>query len=452
MAVEQDRELSRILEAMLRAKGCDLEAWETAIRQAVLAAGAKALEVLLEGIGCGRRGESVLCACGERMESRGVKAKTFVSMLGEVSYRRSMFQCPRCGNTRYPGDEELDLVGTTRSPGLRRMIADTGGERTFKQTSRALRELAGVEVSPKDAERVAEAIGEDIERWGQRERQALQRQEPAGLPVRSGQTGPGSPKTIETLYIEYDGTGVPMVPWELTGRKGKQEDGSAKTREAKLGCVFTQTGFDEKGRPIRDPGSTSFVGAIEDAEAFGWRIYAEALRRGLLYALSVVVICDGAQWVKNQAQLHFPLAQFIIDFYHACEHLAELSRALFGSDIPTLHRYRDRWRHYLDRGDVEKIVSEASSLLPKNSSKNKDARREIAYFDKNKEFMRYASFREQGLFIGSGVVEAGCRSLIGDRLKKSGMEWTVRGANAIIALRCLILSARFEEYWESRVA
>ena len=279
--------------------------------------------------------------------------------------------------------------------------------------------------------------------WGRRERQELRRPE---LP------DPKSPKKTETLYIEYDGTGIPMVPWELKGRKGKQQDGSAKTREAKLGCVFTQTSFDDKGRPIRDRGSTSFVGAIETAEAFGWRIYAEAVRRGLFDARRVVVIGDAAQWVKNQAQLHFPHAQFIIDLYHACEHITALCRALFDSDVHTLNRYRGRWRDYLNDGRVEKILSEARRFLPKDTGINKDARREIACFHNNKEFMRYARFREQGLFIGSGVIEAGCKTIIGQRLKQSGMEWTVRAANAIIALRCLTLSGRLEEYWESRVA
>ena len=260
-----------------------------------------------------------------------------------------------------------------------------------------------------------------------------------------------TPKTIETLYIEFDGTGIPMVPWELEGRKGKQKDGSARTREVKLGCVFTQTTLDDQGCPIRDPATTTFTGAIEPAAAFGWRIYAEAVRRELFLAKRVVVLGDGAEWIRNLAQTHFPMAQRIIDFYHAKEHVGALSKALF-SRPDRIAQYREQWWGLLAEGRVEDILEQAAPYLPRDPHENNDAPRELAYLDGNKEHMRYGMFRQQGLFIGSGVVEAGCRHVIGKRLKQSGMEWTVQGANAIIALRCATLSRRFQDYWDHRAA
>ena len=139
-----------------------------------------------------------------------------------------------------------------------------------------------------------------------------------------------------------------MTKGELDGRKGKQLDGSAKTREAKLGCVFTQTTIDEKGRAVRDPESTTFTGAIESAEDFGWRIYGEAVRRGLRSAQQVVTLGDGAEWVKNIADTHFPGATHIIDLYHAKEHVANLCKLLFGSNEKQVSRYRTRWWTYLE--------------------------------------------------------------------------------------------------------
>jgi len=109
-------------------------------------------------------------------------------------------------------------------------------------------------------------------------------------------------------------------PSELVGRRGKQADGSARTREAKLGCVFTQVGLDREGRPQRDPNSTSYVGAIESSDLFGWRIYAEALRRGLEQAKTVVVLADGARYNHAIVQTHFPGAVHIVDLFHAYEH------------------------------------------------------------------------------------------------------------------------------------
>jgi len=363
-----------------------------------------------------------------------------LSILGPVAYSRSMFVCPSCGKTRYPGDEELDVMGTTRTPGLRRMIARAGSRSTFKEGREDLNVYAGIEISAKDVERVAEAIGEDMEQRSKREREELCLQDP---PLRTE-------KTIPILYVCYDGTGVPMTKSEVKGRKGKQPDGSAKTREVKLGCAFTQTRTDAEGFPIRDPDSTSFVGAIEAAEPFGWRIYAEAIRRGLWNAEKVVVIGDGARWIKGLAELHFPEAIQIIDLYHAREHVSDLCKLLFASNEKKVVRNRMRWWTALDEGKVEKIIAEACRELPANPESRKKAEKEIAYLENNKERMRYASFRAQGLFVGSGVVEAGCKSIIGQRLKQSGMEWSVRGANAIIALRCTMKSGRLEDYWESR--
>ena len=425
-----------------RAVGVDLEAVEGALREAVLAAGAKALEALLRDVGVGRRETAVRCRCGTPMRSSGAPAKTLYTLLGEVRFERSRYECPACGTARYPGDEELGVVKTSRSPGLQRQTARLGAKEPFAEVAKDLNELAGITLSRKDAERISEGVGEAMETWDKTERERLRLEEPPAPE--------DTPKTIETLYIEYDGTGVPMVPNEVAGTKGKQQDGTAKTREAKLGCVFTQTGFDEKGRPIRDPASTTFTGAIENAERFGRRIYAEAVRRGLFEATRVVVLGDGAPWIKNLAQTHFPYATHIVDLYHAREHLVALCKLFFERDLKRLNRYKDRWWDDLDDGNIEKILEEARSCLPKNESAGKDARREIGYFEKNKDRMRYAHFKEQGLFVGSGVIEAGCKTVIGQRLKQSAMEWTVRGANAIIALRCGELSRRTEDYWEQR--
>jgi hypothetical protein len=241
-----------------------------------------------------------------------------------------------------------------------------------------------------------------------------------------------------------------MTQEELTGRKGRQADGSAKTREAKLGCVFTQTATDVRGLPVRDPNATSFVGAIESAEDFGWRIYGEALRRGLSKAQRVVVLADGAQWIKNLVQMHFPEATFIIDLYHARQHVSELCKTLFVGNEKKTTQQRMHWWTDLDAGKVEKIIRQAQPYLPRDSEAKKRAEIEIHYLERNAASMRYAEFRAQGLFVGSGVVEAGGKTLIGQRLKQSGMEWSVRGANAIISLRCILTSGRFEDYWESR--
>jgi hypothetical protein len=320
------------------------------------------------------------------------------------------------------------------------MMARVGSKSPFKEGRDDLKVLAGLTVSAKDVERVAEGVGAEMEAWLVRERKRSLSYRPTGVVA----------KTIDVLYIEADGTGVPMVRQALIGRRGKQPDGSARTREAKMGCVFTQVRADRQGRPVRDPDSTSFVGAIEPAEAFGRRLYAEAVRRGLYHARRVVVLGDAAEWIKQLQGMRFPEALYITDLYHAREHVADLCRALFPGQDECIRRHRKRWWAHLDAGRVDRIITEAQRKLSGGGRNRDKVTQEIRYLAKNEEHMQYGKFRRQGLFVGSGVIEAACKNVIGQRLKRSGMEWTVRGANAIIALRCVMLSGRLEDFWESR--
>ena len=258
---------------------------------------------------------------------------------------------------------------------------------------------------------------------------------------------------IPILYVQMDGTGVPVVKKETEGRKGKTDGQPAHTREVKLGCVFTQTTWDEEGYAIRDPDSTTYTGAIETAEEFGKRIYLEAWNRGWSRAAKKVVMGDGAEWIWNLADQHFPGAVQIVDLYHARQHLWDLARKLHPND-PS---HQKAWmkvhqKRLLDKGKIEKLVLSLRSIESTNADVLEKIRTEADYFERNAERMRYPKFRRQHLFVGSGVIEAGCKTVIGSRLKQSGMFWTVRGANSIIALRCCHLNGRFEDYWESRRA
>lgn len=318
------------------------------------------------------------------------------------------------------------------------MMGQVGGKEPFEQGRRDLEDLAGVLVKTKTVERVSKAIGKQIETVFLAERELSLSGKVVAL------------KTVSTMYIAIDGTGVPVVSRETEGRRGKNETGKAKTREVKLGCVFTQTELDENQHPVRDEHSTTYVGAIESAEAFGIRIYAEAIRRGLTRAAKVIVLGDGAHWIWGIAEEHFYGATQIVDLYHAREHLAALAKIVYGASAIKSQQWMDARREQLDAGEVETVIASMRRLRPSSTKVQEQVRTAMDYFHRNTERMRYADFRKQGLFVGSGVVEAGCKMICGQRLKLSGMHWTVSGANAIIALRCCQLSARWQEFWEAR--
>ncbi|MDX1980456.1 MAG: ISKra4 family transposase [Bryobacteraceae bacterium] len=421
----------------------DLEAVEMAFRAALHQAGAAALTQLLRFPEPSAGQRAIPCPCGSQAHYRELRSRRILTALGEVELTRPWYLCPRCHNGQFPVDRQLDIENRDCSPGVRRMNAIVGQQGPFDRGREQMKVLAGLEVTTKSVERTAEAIGADIAARQQRE---IQKAVQLDLPVIVGEP-------IPILYVQMDGTGVPVVKKETEGRKSKTDGQPAHTREVKLGCVFTQTGCDEQGYAIRDLDSTTYTGAIETAEQFGKRIYLEAWNRGWSRAQKKVVMGDGAEWIWNLADQHFPGAIQIVDLYHARQHLWDLARKLHPNDDANQKAWtRVHQKRLLDKGKIDKLVLALRSIESSNADVREKLRTEADYFERNAERMRYPKFRRQHLFVGSGVIEAGCKTVIGSRLKLSGMFWTVRGANSIIALRCCHLNGRFEDYWEGRRA
>lgn len=419
----------------------DLEAVEMLIRSAMHQAGAQALTELLRLPEPGQH--EIPCPCGQQAHYRELRRKAILTAVGPVQVWRPYYLCPHCHQGQFPADQELDVLDTEFSPGVRRMQALVGQDASFDHGREQMQRLAGLEVTTKSVERVSESIGADIAR---REQAEIDRAVQLDLPIILGEPVP-------MLYIQMDGTGLPVVNKETAGRKGKFDGLPAHTREAKLGCVFTQTHWDNEGYPIRDPDSTTYTGAIENADQFGKRLYVEAWKRGWSRAEKRVVIGDGAEWIWNIAKDHFPGAVQIVDLFHARQHLWDLARLLYPNDA----KRRNVWiglhqKRWLDKGKIAKLVAALHAIQTPDADLGKKLRNEADYFTTNAARMNYPQFRKQHLFVGSGVIEAGCKTVIGHRLKQSGMFWTVRGANSILALRCSHLNGRFEDYWESRRA
>ena len=309
---------------------------------------------------------------------------------------------------------------------------------SFAEASNLLRELACLDIDPKQVERCAKALGQSI---------ALDEREVLEL----------EPPQAPTLYLGLDGTGVPMRHSETQGRKGKQPDGSAKTREAKLAVIWSAESRDKHGLPARDPDSVSCNAAIEsvasrdtdsDPSPFASRVLREIQRRGFDQVPQPVVLGDGAPWIWNWAGEYAPDAVQIVDIYHAKQHLFEVAHAIYGAHSDLASHWAKQRRDELDQGHVHRILSELRTHAPSCDP----ARKCLDYFTHNQARMDYPKFRALGLCVATGVVEAQCKAVVGTRLKRGGMHWTLHGANAIIALRCAILSNRFDDFWERRAA
>lgn len=406
-----------------------MEALEHSFREAALSCGRLALSKFLSEMA----DDTPICpSCGIKMRNLDRREKQIVTLLGSCEYSRNYYGCD-CGAHAIPKDEALGVSGTKFTQTVKRVTAQIAASDSFKDTSANLKYLCGIDVSAKESERIAEGIGAEIIA-----------QKDIEIKQSLTELNPSEPEQpVPIVYVEYDGTGIPIRKQELAGVKGKQPDGSARTREIKTGCIFTQSGVDDKGKPIRDPDSTTYFSQIGQFELFGELLYSEAVKRNIDFAEKVVVIGDGAKWIWNLANNNFPGATEIIDLYHAKEHLFDLLRT-FITDKTQLHEQKSHFYTMLENGNIDEMVACFSEFTAITEEQAEKLRIESNYFMQNKKRMQYKDFRDQGLFVGSGVIEAACKNVIGKRLKQSGMLWSIAGANKIAALRCAVLSGEFE--------
>ena len=366
----------------------DLEAIETAARRMAMRVAARVVAQRLNADTSDHAGPMLPCACGQSARYAGRHSKDFESVLGPLRLERAYYHCELCEAGFCPRDRALGLEGGSLSPGVLRMAGLVGAMVSFEE-------------------------GHELR------------------------------------------TGVPVRKKELVDRPGKQPDGSSKTREVKLVTIWSAEGRDKEGTPVRDAGSISYSAAIESAaqkdtdatpSEFAARVEREATRRGFDRAARQAVLGDGAIWIWNLADEHFPHAVQIVDRFHAKQHLSDVSKSIYGAGTDLAQQWASERHDELDAGDIDAIIN----ALRLHSPKDDEARKCIDYVERNRERMRYPKFRAAGLCTSTGVVEAGCKVAIGTRCKRAGMHWTVAGVDAIIALRCCKLSGRFEGFWERR--
>lgn len=190
------------------------------------------------------------------------------------------------------------------------------------------------------------------------------------------------------------------------------------------------------------------MGSFEPAQAFGLKIRQEAQRRGIGSARTVVFLGDGAAWVWELARLNFPAAIYILDFYHALEHLNDLCKMLYAGREYWIRRMQQQWSHQMEHDGIAEVIASARRRLTQlEPAQLEEVQKHIAYFENNQERMLYQTYRQKGYFYGSGVVEAACKTVVGQRLKQSGMLWGRPGAESVLELRCALLGNRWDECW-----
>jgi hypothetical protein len=415
--------------------GAALGVLEQAMRAALTSAGARLLEAVLSGEDgyCGPRAR---CGCGGQAGYAGCRPRTVTTVLGPVRITRAWYHCGRCRHGFAPRDQQLGISGGSLSPGLAEMTALAGAEVSFARAGGLLAGLAGITISARTIERSAEATGAAARSAAETEAAAIVARQITVLP-------PPAP-VPDTLYVEVDGTGVPVRASETEGRPGKSGDGKAGTREVKLARFFTVSRLDDDGRPVMDAGSSSYAFSFDGKDALAGLVKAEYLRRGGEHHRQVVALGDGAAWIWAMAGELYPHATHIVDIYHAREHLTDLANHLAFITPDPAQWLADR-NAELDAGDIGAITGAARSY-PLAGVKAVELDKKLGYFERNVHRMRYQHFRDLGMFTGSGAIEGGIKSIVVQRAKQSGMHWTVDGAADILALRCQHASGRWHDF------
>jgi len=392
----------------------------------------------LPGADPGYRGPRVPCGQGHEAGFVSYRDKVTGTVPGPVTLTRAGYHRAACKHGLAPRDAGPGVLDASLSPGLRAMNDQAAAAGPFAKAARLPENLAGVRLTVKRVERAAEASG-TAAAAAVRDRAAL-------ITARTLVPFPPSPLP-DKLYAAIDGTGVPVTAKETAGPDGQGQDGRARTREVKLAVFFTQDKPDSKGYPVRDQDSPSYVATFEPASMFAGLVEAEGIRRGAGHVRQMTIPGDGATWIWNIATAKFPQATQIVDLFHAREHLHDLARPLEFR----LPDRKDEWLaarlQDLDYGDIDGICA-AARIYPLEGINKTELDTALGYFENNAPRMRYHWFRSRGLFVGSGAAESGCNAGIGQRLKLSGMHWTVAGASAITTLRCQQASRPQDPIWQ----
>jgi len=411
------------------------------------------LPALVQLIGTGKETEAPPCpACGEAMRYVGKRPYWHKNRWAAVQLQRAYYYCDACGEGLAPLDKRIGLDASGLSCGLLRLNARLCSGEPFEEASGLLDEVCFVTLPPSKCEIEAKQIGAEI----------IRQQEEAVETAWTKSELPLGQEVPDTLYVTIDGTTVHIREegWrEMKAAAIYDVELAPSTKEEaepemqapcnkSLGQQYPQTNY-----PTGQAHIISYLARLLDADHFGPLVWHLAAQQGVEEAKRVVVLGDGAAWIWNLAQTHFPQAVQIVDWYHASEHVWAAGRALYGEGTEQTAKWVQARLDQLWQGDVQGMLRAFQAALQFRPGAQAEIEQGITYFTNNAHRMRYAYFRGQGHHIGSGCVESACKRVIGARLKQAGMRWTPEGADQIAALRALRLSndGRWSRFWHHRI-
>jgi hypothetical protein len=365
----------------------DLAALEALVKEKMRLLGQGLLQRTVNSKPNGYKSSSMACECGSSMRFVQHRPRDIHTLFGWINIERAYYHCPDCRRSLFPYDVASGLGAEQLSPGLARACCLLAVDDSFEQVSRKIEQVFGQKVSANTIERLTHQVGAVVLR---------QADEDLAI-VHKDRHIPKARITPKRLYIAADDTTV------------HETDG---WHESKIGVIYWED--ERKNR------KSCYVGRFDNSETFGWHLWLESCRCGLRHAEEVIFLGDGAPWIRNQRHKHFGRSTFIIDWYHASEHIWDCGKTLFGEGTKMTEKWVHECLDLLWEGCTKKLLND----LKEQCKKYRGAKRQaisglIHYISTNEEQMRYDVFREKGYDIGSGAVEGACKYVVGKRLKQS---------------------------------
>ncbi len=415
---EAQTELAALVVWLVEQPDLDLATAEATTLARLRTVGGRVLEAGLVARGAGAVGGPLACGCGATAPCEGYRSKGVQTLVGWITLRRAYYRCPQCGTSTVPLDGQLGMRRDSHSPGVRRLASRFGALLPFAQAAATLEEAAGVQLSVSTVRSVTEALGTEREQAIQT---AVTQAWAEGWPSATG-TPP------QRCYVAMDGVRILST------------DGAG--REAKLGMVVPvqHTPDGERRGPAR------YAASFEAAAAFGRRLALIAHDQQVDAARTVAVLGDGAAWIWNLADEHFPGATQIVDWYHASARVWHLGRALYGVDTTQTATWVETQLRELAAGRAATLAA-TWRQLPCRGAAATVRDEHVTYFTNQASRMAYAQYRAAGWDIGSGMIESACKAVVGQREKGPGMRWTELGAQAVTNVRLLLFNDEWTAHW-----
>jgi hypothetical protein len=468
-----ESELHQLVGILLNEADAPLKTLEQQVLQAVFGLGRRWLETLLawrtsnSPAAARRQG-----ACGHRQRLVGWRTKTLLTLLGQVTWSRPYYQCQvaakgtaeaakpdlACAHGEAPADATLGVVGRRTSAGVQAAVGYLAAQMPLAQAAESLRRLLPLEMTGRQVEALIQPVGE-----------ALRAQEDAAVESRFTEAAqarasePALPAAqdaspIERLYVEIDGVVVRLRRGSVPMEALEQERAGDVYREIKVGAAFASTRGPHRsdlapGVWIDEAGPIRYVARRTNATAFGPLLYEVAMQAGLARADEVVVLGDGAHWIWDLAEEHFPGATQIVDLWHAKQHVWNVAHAVFGRGTAAGAAWAENACTTLVQGQITALVEAIRAfppVAPPPGQRRSVPEVEADYFLHNAARMRYPCFRAQGMQVGSGIAEAACKTVVSTRAKRSGMRWTPGGLDGLLALRTAVLNNTYDAFWQTQ--